>query len=223
MTNFHYNDISSDTDIELLEDRLQAPQFLQRFELDYPPVDHPRIETAVRDILVSVGEDVEREGLIGTPNRVARAYDELLSGYRTDPAALLNNALFDVDYDDMVVVTNIEFSSLCEHHMLPFMGHVHVAYIPQGKVIGLSKIPRIVDLFARRLQIQERLTRQIANFIDEVLHPEGVAVVVEGQHMCSMIRGVKKHDPSMTTSTMLGVFHDNSTTRQEFLQHIQRR
>lgn len=223
MTNFHYNDVSLTTDIELLEDRLQAPQFLQRFELDYPPVDHPRIETAVRDILVSVGEDVEREGLIGTPNRVARAYDELLSGYRTDPVALLNNALFDVDYNDMVVVANIEFSSLCEHHMLPFMGHVHVAYIPQGKVVGLSKIPRIVDVFARRLQIQERLTRQIANFIDEVLHPEGVAVVIEGQHMCSMMRGVKKHDPGMTTSTMMGVFHDNPTTRQEFLQHIQRR
>ncbi len=222
MTTFHHNGVSSGTELELLEDRLQTPQFLQRFELDYPPVDHPRIEAAVRDILVSVGEDVDREGLIGTPNRVARAYDELLSGYRTDPVALLNGALFDVDYDDMVVVANIEFSSLCEHHMLPFMGHVHVAYIPQGKVVGLSKIPRIVDVFARRLQVQERLTRQIANFIDEVLHPEGVAIVIEGQHMCSMMRGVKKHDPSMTTSTMIGVFHDNSRTRQEFLQHIQR-
>jgi GTP cyclohydrolase IA len=151
---------------------------------------------------------------------VARAYDELLSGYRTDPVALLNNALFDVDYDDMVVVKNIEFSSLCEHHMLPFLGHAHVAYIPRGKVVGLSKIPRIVDLFARRLQLQERLTHQIANFIDEVLAPEGVAVVIDGQHMCSMMRGVKKHDSSMTTSTMLGVFRDNLTTRQEFLQHI---
>jgi len=223
MTHFHHNHTSAATDLELLEDRLHTPQFLERFELDYPPVDHNRIEASVKDILVSVGEDVEREGLIGTPNRVARAYDELLSGYRTDPVALLNNALFDVDYNDMVVVANIEFSSLCEHHLLPFLGHVHVAYIPQGKVVGLSKIPRIVDVFARRLQIQERLTRQIANFIDEVLHPEGVAVVIEGQHMCSMMRGIKKHDPGMTTSTMMGVFHDNPTTRQEFLQHIQRR
>jgi GTP cyclohydrolase I len=122
----------------------------------------------------------------------------------------------------MVVVTNIEFSSLCEHHMLPFLGHVHVAYIPRRKVVGLSKIPRIVDVFARRLQLQERLTHQIANFMDEVLNPEGVAVVIEGQHMCSMMRGVKKHDSSMTTSTMLGVFHDNPTTRHEFLQHIRR-
>jgi len=222
MTNTYHNGAASSAALELLEDRLHTQQFLERFELDYPPVDHARIEAAIKNVLLGVGEDVEREGLIDTPRRVARAYDELLSGYRTDPAALLNNALFDVDYADMVVVTNIEFASLCEHHMLPFIGHVHVAYIPRDKVVGLSKIPRIVDLFARRFQVQERLTRQIANFIDEVLNPEGVAVVVEGQHMCSMMRGVKKHDSSMTTSTMLGVFHDNPTTRQEFLQHIQR-
>jgi GTP cyclohydrolase I len=222
MMNSHHNGVASGTELELLEDRLQAPQFLERFELDYPPVDHSRIESAIKDVLLSVGEDIEREGLIDTPRRVARAYDELLSGYRTDPVALLNNALFDVDYSDMVVVPNIEFSSLCEHHLLPFLGHVHVAYIPRGKVVGLSKIPRIVDLFARRLQLQERLTHQIANFIDEVLNPEGVAVVIEGQHMCSMMRGVKKHDSSMTTSTMMGVFHDNASTRHEFLQHIQR-
>jgi len=222
MTNAYHNGLASSAELELLDDRLHTPQFLERFQLDYPPVDHPRIESAVRDILVGVGEDIEREGLIDTPRRVARAYDELLSGYRTDPAALLNNALFDVDYSDMVVVTNIEFSSLCEHHMLPFLGHVHVAYIPRNKVVGLYKIPRIVDVFARRLQLQERLTHQIANFMDEVLNPEGVAVVIEGRHMCSMMRGVKKHDSSMTTSTMLGVFHDNPTTRHEFLQHIQR-
>jgi GTP cyclohydrolase I len=222
MTNAYHNGLASGAELELLDDRLHTPQFLERFQLDYPPVDHSCIESAVRDILVGVGEDIEREGLIDTPRRVARAYDELLSGYRTDPAALLNNALFDVDYSDMVVVTNIEFSSLCEHHMLPFLGHVHVAYIPRRKVVGLSKIPRIVDVFARRLQLQERLTHQIANFMDEVLNPEGVAVVIEGQHMCSMMRGVKKHDSSMTTSTMLGVFHDNPTTRHEFLQHLQR-
>jgi GTP cyclohydrolase I len=136
--------------------------------------------------------------------------------------ALLNNALFDVEYNDMVVVANIEFASLCEHHLLPFLGHAHVAYILQNKVVGLSKIPRIVDLFARRLQLQERLTHQIADFINKVLQPQGVAVVMEGQHLCSLMRGVKKHDSNMTTSTMLGVFHHNPTTRQEFFQHIQR-
>ena len=208
-------------DLDLLEDRLQTPQFVERFDLDYPPVDLHRIEAAVRNVLLGVGEDVEREGLLNTPRRVARAYDELLSGYRTDPVKLLNNAFFDVEYNDMIIVDNIEFASLCEHHMLPFLGHVHVAYIPRGKVLGLSKIPRIVDMFARRLQLQERMTRQIADFIDEVLHPEGIAVVAEGQHMCSMIRGVKKHDSHMTTSTMLGGFRDNPTTRHEFMQHIQ--
>jgi GTP cyclohydrolase IA len=219
MLNVHYNGTD---DLALLEDTLRAPEFLQKFDLDYAPVDRPRVEAAITEVLVGVGEDIAREGLIDTPGRVARAYEELLAGYRTDPAALINNALFDVDYNDMVVIADIEFASLCEHHMLPFVGHVHVAYIPQGKVIGLSKIPRIVELFARRLQLQERLTRQIANFIDDVLHPQGVAVVIEGQHMCSMMRGIKKQDSSMTTSTMLGTFHDNAVTRQEFLQHIQR-
>lgn len=203
--------------------RLQSEDFLRAFELDLPPVDHDAIETAVTSILRAVGEDPSREGLAQTPNRVARSYDELLVGYRTDPRKLLNDALFDVDYSDMVIVKNIEFYSLCEHHMLPFMGHVHVAYIPNGKVIGLSKIPRIVDMFARRLQLQEQLTRQIADFIDTVLHPAGVAVVIEGRHMCSQIRGVKKHDSSMTTSAMLGVFRDQTATRQEFMQHIDRR
>ena len=216
-----HSSISSDIELDLLQNRLHTPQFLEQFELDYPSVDHPRIEAAIKNVLVAVGEDVERQRLLDTPKRVAHAYGELLSGYRTDPVALVNNTLFDVDYNDMVVVANIEFSSLCEHHMLPFLGHVHVAYILNGKVIGLSKIPRIVDLFARRLQIQERLTRQIANFIDEVLNPEGVAVVIDGRHMCSLMRGVRKHDTSMTTSTMVGVFHDNPTARQEFFQHIQ--
>jgi GTP cyclohydrolase I len=209
-------------DLDLIEDRLQAPQFVERFDLNYPPVDLHRLEAAVRNVLLGVCEDVEREGLLNTPRRVARAYDELLSGYRTDPVKLLNNAFFDVEYNDMIIVDNIEFASLCEHHMLPFLGHVHVAYIPRGKVLGLSKIPRVVDMFARRLQLQERMTRQIADFIEEILHPEGVAVLAEGQHMCSMIRGVKKHDSNMTTSTMLGVFRDNPTTRHEFMEHLQR-
>ncbi len=210
-------------DLAVLEYRLRTPQFLENFALGYPPVDQPRIEAAISEVLAASGEDVEREGLVNTPRRVARAYAELLEGYRTDPAALINNALFDVDYADMVVVKDIEFVSLCEHHMLPFLGHVHVGYIPQDKVIGLSKIPRIVDMFARRLQLQEQLTRQIADFIDTVLHPAGVAVVIEGRHMCSQIRGVKKHDSSMTTSAMLGVFRDQAATRQEFMQHIDRR
>lgn len=202
--------------------RLQSEDFLRAFELDLPPVDHDAIETAVTSILRAVGEDPSREGLAQTPNRVARSYDELLVGYRTDPRKLLNDALFDVDYSDMVIVKNIEFYSLCEHHMLPFMGHVHVAYIPNGKVIGLSKIPRIVDMFARRLQVQERMTRQIADFVQEVLDPMGVAVVAEGMHLCAMMRGVKKSDSTMTTSAMLGAFQRNSTTRAEFMEHLAR-
>jgi GTP cyclohydrolase IA len=217
------NTYSNHDNLELLDERLSTPQFLESFDLGYPPIDQPRIEAAISEVLASVGEDAERPGLINTPRRVARAYAELLEGYRTDPVALINNALFDVDYADMVVVANIEFASLCEHHLLPFLGHVHVAYIPQGKVVGLSKIPRIVDMFARRLQLQEQLTRQIADFIDAVLHPQGVAVVIEGQHMCSLMRGVKKHDSSMTSSAMLGVFQENAATRQEFMQHLQRR
>jgi len=202
--------------------QLYSDEFMKAFELGLPPVDHARIEDATINILTAVGEDPGREGLLNTPGRVARMYDELLGGYRVDPVKLINGAFFDVDYKDMVVVKNIEFASLCEHHMLPFVGHAHVAYIPDGKVIGLSKIPRIVDMFARRLQVQERMTHQIANFLNEVLHPCGVAVVVEGVHMCSMIRGVKKGDASMTTSAMIGVFAENSVTRTEFMAHLDR-
>ncbi|MBL8153135.1 MAG: GTP cyclohydrolase I FolE [Anaerolineae bacterium] len=205
-----------------MEDKLSSEAFLKVFELGLPPVDRKTIEAATTDILTAVGEDVRREGLLKTPDRVARMYEELLSGYRVDPAKLINGALFDVDYDDMVIVKDIEFSSLCEHHMLPFIGHAHVAYVPRGKVIGLSKIPRIVDMFANRLQVQERMTRQIADFISEVLDPRGVAVVVEGKHMCSMMRGVEKHDSSMTTSTMIGVFRESVSTRTEFLSHLSR-
>ena len=186
-------------------------------------VHKPHVESAVREILFHIGEEPEREGLVGTPDRVARMYDELTSGYHTDPIKLINGALFDVDYDEMVVVKDIEFYSLCEHHMLPFFGRAHVAYIPDGKVIGLSKILRIVEMFARCLQVQERMTKQIADFLQEVLHPLGVAVVVEGAHMCSMMRGVKKANASMTTSTMLGGFRQDSKTRAEFMNHIGRR
>jgi GTP cyclohydrolase I len=181
---------------------------------------HQTIEEAVKEILLAVGEDAGREGLQGTPNRVARMYDELLEGYDKDLDKLINNALFDVEYDEMVLVRDIEFSSLCEHHMLPFIGKAHVAYLPKDKVIGLSKIPRIVDMFARRLQVQERMTRQIADVIDEVLQPHGVAVAVEGLHMCSMMRGVKKANARMITSTMLGSFRDNPKTRAEFMSLI---
>lgn len=174
------------------------------------------------DLLKAVGENPDREGLKNTPDRVARMYAELLSGYSEDPAKVINNALFNVDYDEMVLVRDIEFYSLCEHHMLPFVGRAHVAYIPNGKVIGLSKIPRIVDMYARRLQIQERMTREIADFINETLAPHGVAVVVEAMHLCAMMRGVKKHDARMTTSAMFGSFRANIATRQEFLDNISR-
>ena len=180
------------------------------------------IEAAVRDTLEHIGEDPDREGLLRTPERVARMYDELTAGYHTDPVKLINDAVFDVDYDEMVIVKDIDFHSLCEHHMLPFFGRAHVAYVPDGKVVGLSKIPRIVEMFARRLQVQERMTKQVAEFIQEVLHPRGVAVVVEGAHMCSMMRGVKKPNATMTTSTMLGCFKENAATRAELMGHIAR-
>jgi GTP cyclohydrolase IA len=185
-------------------------------------LDSATIQESVERMLRAFGEDPQREGLQRTPERVARMYAELLEGYRTDPVAMVNDALFDVEYDEMVIVRDIEFYSLCEHHMLPFIGRAHVAYIPRGKVIGLSKIPRIVDMFARRLQVQERMTRQVADFIDELLHPQGVAVVMEGLHLCSMMRGVRKHDARMTTSAMLGVFRTGLATRMEFLDNISR-
>jgi GTP cyclohydrolase IA len=180
------------------------------------------VENAVRDILFHLGEDPEREGLQRTPHRVAKMYGEVLEGYTTDPVALVNGALFDVEYDEMIVVKDIEFFSMCEHHMLPFFGRAHVAYIPTEKIIGLSKIPRIVDMFARRLQVQERMTRQIADMIQEVLNPQGVAVVVEGSHMCSMMRGVEKEHPKMVTRAMLGSFKSDLAVRNEFMEHLRR-
>jgi len=198
-------------------------QLLQDYDIDlHLKVDTPAVEDAVRAILSAVGEDPDRDGLLKTPNRVARMYEELLAGYTTDPEKVINDAVFDVDYQEMVLVTDIEFYSLCEHHMLPFVGRAHVAYIPRDKVLGLSKIPRIVDLFARRLQVQERMTAQIAHFLMDTLHPVGAGVVVEGAHMCSMMRGVKKANARMVTSKLLGSFREDDKTRAEFLSHVQR-
>jgi GTP cyclohydrolase I len=200
-----------DYDDELTDDKIAASQ-----------VNAPLVEESVTDLLRALGENPEREGLKNTPRRVARMYNELLAGYSVDPAAMINGALFEVKYDEMVLVRDIEFYSLCEHHMLPFMGRVHVAYIPDGKVLGISKIPRVVDMYARRLQVQERMTRQIADFLRDLLKPQGVAVVVEALHLCMMMRGVKKHDARMTTSAMHGAFRANLATREEFLANISR-
>ena len=185
------------------------------------PNHHKEIENAVGHILANIdGEVSSRQGLLDTPNRVARMYDEILGGYQTDPITLVNGALFDVEYDEMILVKDIEFFSMCEHHMLPFYGRAHVAYIPDEKIIGLSKIPRIVDMFARRLQVQERMTRQIAELLVEVLNPQGVAVVLEGAHMCSMMRGVKKEQAQMVTSALIGSFKEDAKTRSEFMNAI---
>lgn len=178
------------------------------------------ISKSVKEILKAIGEDPTREGLLRTPERVAHAYQEILGGYETDPVKLINGALFTVDYDEMVIVKDIEYYSLCEHHMLPFFGKAHVAYVPRGEVIGLSKIPRIVDMFAHRLQVQERMTQQIAEFIQNAVNPWGVGVVIEGQHLCMMMRGIKKEQAKMTTSAMLGGFRKRLETRMEFLNRI---
>ena len=208
-------------DVERLEELFQiSPNGLPKEVKDKKKA---AIEESVRTLLTNVGEDPDREGLQRTPDRVARMYDELLSGYHTDPVKMINDALFTVDYSEMVIVKDIDYYSMCEHHMLPFYGKVHVAYIPNGKVIGLSKIPRIVEMFARRLQVQERMTEQIADFINEVIQPQGVAVVAEGVHMCSMMRGVKKANASMVTSAVRGTFKDDPKTRAEFMEHIGRR
>ncbi|GAB4574531.1 MAG: GTP cyclohydrolase I FolE [Anaerolineae bacterium] len=209
------------TDIQVFNGNKK--QMLADYDIDLNfSIDCTTVEESVRMLLKAVGENPERDGLLRTPNRVARMYEELLSGYYTDPEKVINNALFDVEYQEMVLVTDIEFYSLCEHHMLPFVGHAHVGYIPNKKVVGLSKIPRIVDLFARRLQVQERMTAQIANFLMDALDPLGVGVVVEGAHMCAMMRGVKKHGSRMVTSHLLGAFESNEKTRSEFLGHVQR-
>ena len=181
------------------------------------------VESAVRQILVEMGEDPDRQGLADTPSRVRRMYRELTAGYWVDPERLVNNAIFDVDYSEMVVVKDIAFYSLCEHHMLPFFGTAAVAYIPNGRVIGLSKIPRIVEMYSRRLQVQERMTRQIADFLMERLAPKGVGVVIEASHLCAVMRGVRKPGTIMTTSHVLGLFRTADRTRSEFFSHLERR
>jgi len=185
-------------------------------------VTNGRVEDAVRDILLEIGEDPAREGLVATPDRVHRMYLELTAGYHVDPERLINKAVFDVDYSEMVVVKDIPFYSLCEHHLLPFFGSAHVAYIPHDKVIGLSKIPRIVEMYARRLQVQERLTKQVAEFLMERLQPEGVGVVVEATHLCAAMRGVRKPGTVMTTASVLGLFRRSDKTRAEFYAHLGR-
>jgi len=179
-------------------------------------------ENLYRELLTRLGEDPTRDGLLDTPKRMAKSMEFLTHGYTMDAGEVLHNALFDVDYDEMVIVKDIEFFSMCEHHLLPFFGKAHIAYVPNGKVIGLSKIPRLVDMFARRLQVQERLTRQIADAIDEAIHPQGVAIIVEAQHLCMMMRGVEKQHSSTTTSAMLGVFRSELQTRNEFLSLVRR-
>jgi GTP cyclohydrolase IA len=182
-----------------------------------------RVEAAVREILEEIGEDADRQGLLGTPERVHRMYTELTAGYHVDPERLINNAIFDIGYSEMVVVKDIPFYSLCEHHLLPFFGTASVAYIPRGRVIGLSKIPRIVEMYARRLQVQERLTQQIAEFLQGRLEPQGVGVVMEATHLCAVMRGVRKPGTIMTTSHVLGLFRTRDRTRAEFFAHLERR
>jgi GTP cyclohydrolase I len=183
-------------------------------------VNNAKVEGIVKTLLTEIGEDPQREGLVATPKRLAKAYEFLTSGYHQDIKKVMNKAIFKEKYDEMVLVKNIDFFSLCEHHLLPFYGKVHIAYIPDGKIVGLSKIPRIAEVFARRLQVQERMTKQIAETIEKYLQPKGVAVVAEAFHMCMMMRGVEKQNSSATTSSMLGVFKDDARTRTEFLDLI---
>ena len=185
-------------------------------------LENGRVESAVREILVEIGDDPDRDGLQGTPERVHRMYTELTAGYHVDPERLINGAIFDVKYSEMVVVKDIPFYSLCEHHLLPFFGTAAVAYIPRGRVIGLSKIPRIVEMYGRRLQVQERLTQQVADFLQTRLEPQGVGVVIEATHLCAVMRGVRKPGTIMTTSAVLGLFRTRDRTRAEFFAHLDR-
>ncbi len=207
-------------DAELLADLDRAQPIQGTGSLHEP---YGAVEEAVREILLEIGEDPDRDGLRGTPDRVHRMYAELTAGYHVDPERLVNDAIYDVDYSEMVVVKDIPFYSLCEHHLLPFFGTVAVAYIPRGRVIGLSKIPRIVEMYARRLQVQERLTQQIGEFLNERLGPQGVGVVVEAHHLCAIMRGIRKPGTVMTTSAVLGLFRSRDRTRAEFFSHLERR
>lgn len=190
---------------------------------DNPTSGTANFEELVSKLLKEMGEDPSREGLLRTPRRVAKSFDFLMSGYKQDVKQVLNGAVFSEKYSEMVIVKDIDVFSMCEHHLLPFYGKAHVAYIPNGKILGLSKLPRIVEVFSRRLQVQERLTQQIADTLYEVLNPNGVGVVIEARHMCMMMRGVEKQNSSATTSAMLGAFRDDVKTRQEFLALLERR
>ncbi len=209
MTAIHNPELA---DLEVRPPREQSPAAPRT---DAPP--QSQIESHYREILAFAGEDPSREGLVRTPHRAAEAMKFLTRGYDQDVQTLLNGAIFHEDYDDMVVVKEIEFYSLCEHHLLPFFGKAHVGYIPNGRIVGLSKIPRLVDMFSRRLQVQERLTIQIAEALEEALQPQGVAVVLEASHMCMLMRGVQKQQAAMVTSHVKGVFRTDRATRQEFM------
>jgi GTP cyclohydrolase IA len=207
----HFNRSKADIDEDSL-DTVIAPASSR--------IDIERVEALVHELLTLIGENPDREGLLRTPHRVAKAWDYLTQGYGMDIDQVLNGAIFEERYDEMVVVKDIDFFSLCEHHNLPFFGKAHIAYIPNGKIVGLSKLPRIVDVFSRRLQVQERMTQQIAETIQKYLKPQGVAVVTEASHMCMMMRGVEKQNSATTASAMLGVFKTQSDTRSEFLNLI---
>ena len=181
---------------------------------------HDNVKELTRKLLIEIGENPDREGLLNTPLRVAKAWDFLSKGYKQDIDEIINNAIFEEEYDQMVVVKDIEFYSMCEHHLLPFFGVAHIAYIPNGKIIGLSKIPRILDMFARRLQVQERMTQEVAGMLQSKLNPRGVAVIIEAQHMCMQMRGVEKQNSYATTSSMIGQFRKDSKTRDEFLKIV---
>jgi len=185
-------------------------------------MDHKKIEGIVKELLIEIGEDPNREGLLLTPERIALSLEFLTSGYRDDMKSLINGAIFSQEINNMVIARDIELYSLCEHHMLPFFGRVHIGYIPKGKIFGVSKLARLADMYARRLQIQERLTEQIARAIMDAIQPEGVGVIIEAQHLCMMMRGVEKQNSMMVTSSVLGSFHDSSATRNEFLSLLNR-
>ncbi len=208
----HYGPGASDLAVDLY-----SPEHYERRDI-YHEATTERLAGHAREVLRLVGEDPEREGLLKTPERVAKAYQFLTHGYGLDPEVILRSALFEEDYSEMILVKDIEIYSLCEHHMLPFFGKAHVAYIPNGRIVGLSKIPRVVDVFARRLQVQERLTIQIRDAVARVLEPQGVAVVIEAQHLCMMMRGAEKQNSWTTTSAVSGEFLDNPLTRAEFMR-----
>ncbi len=225
----HVRSIVDEIETEIGEEPLGAVPAAERPEtqIEGGGTRHPeangRVEAAVREILVEIGEDPDRPGLVGTPDRMHRMYAELTAGYHVDPDRLVNGAIYEVAYSEMVVVKDIPFYSLCEHHLLPFFGSVSVAYIPRGRVVGLSKIPRIVEMYARRLQVQERMTQQVADFLNERLNPQGVGVVIEATHLCAVMRGIRKPGTIMTTAAVLGLFRTRDRTRAEFYSHLERR